>query len=186
MGSRRCCVRTWCLSSRSSNLPALGSTVVTRFPATTAGSATCRAISVASRGKGACAADTALRQNPTGFPSSVAPLCTLAGAYDPGVWLLSGFVSLTAPAPVACWVAQPIGSPKRLSRLTAFTCRFRLGCFAVYASTHLSPPELQDSLPGGADFSFQGGTFTRQWCAALLGARAIALCRGLTGGGSLG
>jgi hypothetical protein len=176
MSSRRCCVRPWCLSLRSSNLPALGSTVVTRFPATTAGSATCRAISVASRGKGACASDTALRQNPTGFPSSVAPLCSLASAYDPGVWLLRGFVSLTAPVPVACWVAQPIGSPKRLSRLTAFTCRFRLGCFAVYASTHLSPPELQDLLPGGADFSFQGRTFTRQWCAALLGARAIALC----------
>ena len=115
------------------------------------------------------------QQNLTGFPSSVAPLCTLASAYDPGVWLLSGFVSLTAPTPVACWVAQPIGSPKRLSRLTAFTCRFRLGCFAVYASTHWLPPELQDSLPGGADFSFQGRTFTRQWCAALLGARAIAL-----------
>ena len=36
---------------------------------------------------------------------------------------------------------------------------FTPACFSVYASIHLSPPELQDSIPGRADFSFQGGDF---------------------------
>jgi len=48
-----------------------------------------------------------------------------------------------------------------------------LGCFSVYASIHLSPPELQDSIRGGADYSFHGGTHTRKTCAAFLGARMV-------------
>ena len=44
----------------------------------------------------------------------------------------------------------------------AFTFRFRLECFAVYASSLLLPPETQDSLHGGAGFTFHGGTFTHK------------------------
>ena len=45
---------------------------------------------------------------------------------------------------------------------TAFTFRFRLECFAVYASSPLLPPETQDSLRSGAGFTFYDGTFTRK------------------------
>ena len=43
----------------------------------------------------------------------------------------------------------------------------------MISKIHLSPPELQDSIPNGADSSFQSGTFTRKTCATYLGALRI-------------
>lgn len=47
-----------------------------------------------------------------------------------------------------------------------FTIWFRLEYFAVYASPLLLPPEAQDSLRGGAGFTFHDWTFTSKICAA--------------------
>jgi hypothetical protein len=40
-------------------------------------------------------------------------------------------------------------------------------CFSVYASIHLSPPELQDSIHGRADYSFRDEDFHLARCAPL-------------------
>ena len=89
-------------------------------------------------------------------------LYKLAHAYNPGIW--SWFVTrffLT----MSCCLPRP--ETYRLMRLhffgaTAFTFRFRLECFAVYASSPLLPPETQDSLRSGTGFTFYDGTFTRK------------------------
>lgn len=57
---------------------------------------------------------------------------------------------------------------------------FRLVYFAIYASWPLLPGATQDSLHGGADFSFQDGTFTHQISAPYLGARARSSKSSLT------
>lgn len=48
-----------------------------------------------------------------------------------------------------------------------FTSWFRLECFAVYASSPLLPPEMQDSLRRGLAVPFYGGTYTLKISAAL-------------------
>ena len=58
---------------------------------------------------------------------------------------------------------------------TAFTSRFRLERFAVYASSPLLPPETQDSLRGDAGYIFHGRTFTCKVGAA--SCRTPNLCK---------
>jgi len=52
-----------------------------------------------------------------------------------------------------------------------FTYRFRLECFAVYASPPSLPPAAQDSLHVEAGTPCHGGTFTRKFSATYPGAR---------------
>lgn len=66
-------------------------------------------------------------------------------------------MSCCLPRPETCRLMRP-----HFFGATAFTFRFRLECFAVYASSPLLPPGTQDSLRSGAGFTFYDGTFTRK------------------------
>ncbi|WP_208607598.1 hypothetical protein, partial [Xenorhabdus thuongxuanensis] len=48
---------------------------------------------------------------------------------------------------IACWFDDTIGTTQSVNfGVITFTYWFRLECFAVYASSPLLPPEMQDSL----------------------------------------
>lgn len=89
-------------------------------------------------------------------------------------WLMSfGFTRLTSE-PLLPAINSTISAPTIVSFFRGYfvhLIRFRLGCFAVYASSLSLPPETQDSLHGRAGFSFHGGTFTRKVSATSPGAR---------------
>jgi hypothetical protein len=83
------------------------------------------------------------------------------------------FPSLFLITPVACDLANSLGS-LNYSPFGAFTFTysFRLECFAIYASSLLLPPEMQDSLYSGTGSPCCNGTLTRKMDAAYLGALA--------------
>ena len=54
-----------------------------------------------------------------------------------------------------------------------FIIRFRLACFAVYASSSSLPPTTQDSLPDRAGYSFLGRTLTCKTRVAFPGALGL-------------
>ncbi|WP_275352662.1 hypothetical protein [Xenorhabdus bovienii] len=61
--------------------------------------------------------------------------------------LLKGIDQYNLSEAVACWSSNTIGTHnQRDFGAITFTCWFRLECFAVYASSPLLPPEMQDSL----------------------------------------
>jgi hypothetical protein len=81
------------------------------------------------------------------------------------------FPSLFLTTPIACDLANGLGSLNQLAfGASTFTYSFRLECFAVYASSLLLPPEMQDSLYSGAGSPCCNGTLTRKMSAAYLGA----------------
>ncbi len=166
---RLCCVRPLFPSNAPHDLPALRSTVVTRFITTTADSAI--QLSLFQRlACIACAARYSVRGKWTSQVQSYI-FAKLADACDPGVWRFRDFVSLTLyHLLLAVFLTTSARPPLPFGVKCVHPFGFRLECFTVYASTLSLPPGLQDSLRGGADFSFRSGTYTRKIHAAFLGA----------------
>ena len=65
-------------------------------------------------------------------------------------------------ASIACYVGERIGFHDTAFETIAFTLRFWLKCFAVYASPLSLPTETQDSLDSEAGYFFYRGTCTHK------------------------
>lgn len=90
-------------------------------------------------------------------------------------WMLASVT--IQPLLPASWTKLSAHTIKMYFGAITFTSWFRLECFAVYASSPLLPPEMQDSLRRGLAIPFYRGTYTLKISAALPSAPTIPLTK---------